>query len=234
MDSDVELEDRGAQLANDLVELCDVVDEAELHLRVVRHPRRRVQREPRREDPLDHRVVKITPKPLPLGHQRQLLGLLVQPGVVDGDRCGGRERDRQLLVDVREDFAIELVVHVQRDAQEAVHRRMVDREPVAVRVLGEIWQPQRLGRRDQHPEDAAPLRQVADRSSAGVVDPDGDELDQRRLRRIDDAEGRVACTDQFTTGVHDVGQQHRELEIGAQRHHRVEQAAQLSRTGLTA
>ena len=50
-----------------------------------------------------------------------------------------------------------------RDAEERLHRRVVAGEPDRARVVGDVVQPQRLRVPDQHAEDAAPARQVADR-----------------------------------------------------------------------
>jgi hypothetical protein len=77
------------------------------------------------------------------------------------------------------------------------------------------------------------LRQLADRRPAGVVDADRDELDERALGRIDHPERGVPRADQLPPGLGDVRQEHRQLEIGTQRHHGIEQPPQLPRASLT-
>ena len=99
-----------------------------------------------------------------------------QPGVLDGDAGRPCQADDELLVDVGEDFrrslvgevqvAEHLVAHADRDPEERRHRWMVRRESVAVGVLGEVGQAQRLGVDDEQPEDAVTLGQVADRRRA--------------------------------------------------------------------
>ena len=53
---------------------------------------------------------------------------------------------------------------------------MRQREPVRLGVRADVGQPQRLRIPDQHPEHAAPVRQVADRAVRLLVDPLREEL----------------------------------------------------------
>ena len=60
------------------------------------------------------------------------------------------------------EVAEHLVADPDRHAEERAHRRVVRREPVAVGVLAEVGQPDRLRVDDQQAEDAVALGQVAD------------------------------------------------------------------------
>jgi hypothetical protein len=75
---------------------------------------------------------------------------------------------------------IEVAVHLaaggHRSTQEAAHQRVVRREADRARVLGDVVEPQRPGVIDQHPEDAAPNRDLADRRPLGVAEARRDEL----------------------------------------------------------
>ena len=70
-----------------------------------------------------------------------------------------------------------------RHAEERAHRRMAGREADRARVLGQVVQAQRLRVADQHAEDAAPARQVADRRVRLRVDAGGDEALELVSRR---------------------------------------------------
>ena len=105
---------------------------------------------------------------------------LVEPGVLDRHRGLRREQLRQLLVLLAEVLAARLLGQVEvavgdaaeqdRDAEEAAHRRVVAREADRARVVGDVVQAERARLADQHAEDAAPARQVADRRVRLLVD----------------------------------------------------------------
>ena len=111
---------------------------------------------------------------------------LVELGVLDGHPgLGGQQDQGPLVVGVEVLTAallgqIQVAVHPStggdRGAEERPHRRVVGWEADRAGVVGEVVQPQRSGVVDQHPEDAAADRDVADRRPLGVADPGGDEL----------------------------------------------------------
>ena len=150
----------------------------------------------------------------------------------------------QLLVDVGEhlgrrlvgqvEVAEHLVAHPDRHAEERPHRRVVRREPVAVGVLAQVGEPQRLGVEDEQPEDAVALGQVTDRPAGLVVDADGDELREARARLVEDAERAVAGVDQVDRGLDDALQHRGQVEVAADREHRVEQLAEAAGTRVVA
>ena len=103
----------------------------------------------------------------------------VQARVLDRDRRPAGEDDERLLVGLVElaalllgevEVAVGLAADEDRHAEEAVHRRVVERKAVGLRVLADVAQPQRPRLGDQHPEDAVAARQLADRRVRGVVD----------------------------------------------------------------
>ena len=105
---------------------------------------------------------------------------------------------------------------------------MVGREPVAVGVLPQVGQPDGLRVDDEEPEDAVALGQVADRGPILLVDADGDELRQAGAGVVEHAQGAVAGIDELGGALHDPPQHRRQVEIGADRHHRVEELTQAS------
>ena len=114
-------------------------------------PNRALQRQARREEALDDRVVQISGDPLAVVDERQGLHRAVQPGVVDRHCGGAGQSDGELLVEFAELVAVDLVRQVQvsehlvadpdRHAEERAHRRMVGREPDAVGMGAEIGKP---------------------------------------------------------------------------------------------
>ncbi len=102
-----------------------------------------------------------------------LLGVGVQPGVVDHDPGGNGECGDRTLVVLGEVGAAGLLGQVQiaegvlagpdRYAEEALHRRVVRREAVRPGMFGELVQADRFGVLDQQTQDAVPLGIRADR-----------------------------------------------------------------------
>ena len=104
--------------------------------------------------------------------------VLVQVGVLDGDRHPAREHEQRLLVGLVElaalllgqvDVAPRLAAHQHRGAEERRHRRVLGREAVAARVLADVGEAKRLGVADQLAEDAAAAGKLADRAPRRLV-----------------------------------------------------------------
>ena len=79
-----------------------------------------------------------------------------------------------------------------RDAEEATHRRVARREPVALGMAAHVGQAQRLRMIDQHAEDSAPPRQVPDLGAFAIVQPRSEEALQPGVLRVEDAERGVS------------------------------------------
>ena len=115
-----------------------------------------------------------------------------------------------------------------RDAEEALHRRMPRWEPDRPRILGEVVQPQRRRVADQHPENPAAARHRADLGAGVGVDAVREELLQLRAARVDHAERRVARARQLGRRLHEPVQQGLERQLGADGEPGLEQRAQPS------
>ena len=108
----------------------------------------------------------------------EALDLLMQARVLDGDPCMEREHLDERLVILGEFGRTELVREVEvadrlgadgdRHAKEAVHRRVVRREPVAVSDDADVRDAKEPVRADDETQQAAPMGQVAD---AGALSP---------------------------------------------------------------
>ena len=93
-------------------------------------------------------------------------------------------------------------LHRHRDAEEAVHLRMVRREPVASLVEGDVGDPDRAVLADDQAEEAVTARQGADPRPCLAVHAGGDEgLDHPA--GVDDPERGIARADQRTDLVDD-------------------------------
>ena len=110
------------------------------------------------------------------------------------------------------EVAEDLVADADRHAEEAVHRRVVRREAVRPRVLGDVRHPHRAGVGDEQAEHAAAARQVADGGVHLGVDAVGDEVGQLPVRP-DDAEGAVAGADQLAGRLDDALQRAAQVEV---------------------
>ena len=151
--------------------------------------------------------------------------LTVEPRVLDRDRGPGREDHHRLLVALVE-VAVVLVGEVEiaegraadedRDAEEAVHRRVLGREAVRARVLADVVHPQRLGVLDEQPEDAAAPRQVPDGAVLLGRDAAGDEPLELRPRLVEDADGRVVCPCHAAGHLEELAHHPFEVELGHQ------------------
>ncbi len=88
----LEREDRRADLADRVVELRDRVADASSELSVLGERERCLKGQPRREEPLDDRVVEVAGDALPVRRRGELRHAFVETGV--GDRDAGRRGER--------------------------------------------------------------------------------------------------------------------------------------------
>ena len=206
------------------VEIVNGLFDALHHLGVVANqPDRALERQPGREQTLDDGVMEIPGDALTVVDQREGLHRHVQPGVVDGHRRGAGQPDGEFLVELTELGGVDLVGQVQvaehlvadldRDTEEGTHRRMVRREPVAVRVGAQVGESQRSGVGDQHPQDAVTFREMPDGVMGVIIDADGEELGQADAGLVEDAEGAVAGADQLDCRLDDAVQHRFQIEI---------------------
>ena len=185
---------------------------------------------------------------LELGHERvadlvQRLELpqparraLVEPRVLDRDRCLRGEELGQLGVVLREPCAAILLGEVEvavrnppqqdRHAEERAHRRVLRREADRARVVGDVLEPQRVCVPDQDAEDAPAERRVTDAGPRLLVDADGEEALEGGAGAVDHSERRVAGTGQRRGRLDDPLQQCVERELRAQRDARVDEDVQ--------
>ena len=84
-----------------------------------------------------------------------------------------------------------------------MHRRVALGEAVALRVLADVGEAQRLWIADQHAEHAAAARQLADRLARLLVDPEGQEALERGAPLVEDPERRVAGAGDLAGGRED-------------------------------
>jgi len=186
--------------------------------------------------------VKVAGDPLPVLDEDHLGQASMEAGILDGDAGGTSQSHHKLLVNVAEDLggrligqvevAEDLVADPDRDSEERVHRRVVRREPVAVGMLFEVGEAQRLGIQDQQTEDALPMGQVADGLVGLVIEPHGEELRELGLGLVEHAEGAVASVNQLHGGGHDPVQDRRQIKAGTDRHDGVEKLAERPGTGV--
>ena len=152
---------------------------------------------------------------------------LVEPGVLDRNRGLGGKQLRQLLVLVGETPAALLLGQIQvsvrdstkqdRHPEEALHRWVVYRKPDRTRVVAEVVEPQRFGVADQHAEDPASARQVADRGMSLGVDTRRQEALESCPSLVDDAERRIARSRQLRSRLDELLQERVQRELGAER-----------------
>ena len=164
-----------------------------------------LERQADRVDVLDDAVVEVLADALALVDDRQPLDLLVQAGVLDGDAGVDGERLDEPLVGLGElggaglvgqvQVADRAALHGDRHAEEAVHRRVVRREPVASRIDGDVRDAERAVLLDDQAEEAVAARQWADRGPGLAADPGRDEALDDAVR-VDGPEGRVARPDE--------------------------------------
>ncbi len=179
------------------------------------HPARAHERAPALDDQLEHAVevglaadrARDRGRRLEPAHGRlelvpAALGGLVEAGVLDRDPgplgedhdrvlVGRRERGAALLLGQVE-VAPGLAADQHRRAEERRHRRVAGREAVGAGVVADAGQPQRPRILDQHAEDAAPAREVADRAPPLGVDAVREEALELAPLVVEDAERDVA------------------------------------------
>src|SRR5262249_18810411 len=95
-------------------------------------------------------------------------------------------------------------------------------------VFSEIGQPERPRIDDEQSEDAMTLRQVADRRSAGVVDPHCEELREPRSRVVENTEGAECRVDALRRSRDDPLQYGFEIPLQAAAEDGVEQPPELA------
>ena len=108
--------------------------------------------------------MQVDGEPLPLPQDGQLLGLPVEPGVVDRHGGMGSEGDQQLFIvrsegrpadDVRnEERAENVLLGFQRHPQEGADGRMSMRGAHGLGMIGHVVHPQRTPGAQGHVEDA--------------------------------------------------------------------------------
>ena len=176
---------------------------------------------------------------------RRVSEALVEPRVLDRDpRPLGEDHDR-LLVGGGELLAARLLGQVEvapglaadqhRHAEEGRHRRVAGREAVGAGVAADAGEPQRARVVDQHAEDAAPARQVADRAPPLGIDPAGEEALELAALGVEDAERDVARARQVRRDRDQLLEQLVEVQLRHERAARLDQAAQsggVERTGF--
>ena len=166
-----EAEDEVPDVPDREVEAVDRPLDASLDLvRVVAHELGDVlEREADGIDVLDDAVVEVLADALALVDDGQPLDLLVQAGVLDRDPGVDRERLDQALIGLGELRGARLVGQVQvadraafhgdRHAKEAVHRRVVRREPVSPRIDRDVGDAERAVLLDDQAEEPVAARE---------------------------------------------------------------------------
>ena len=160
---------------------------------------------------------------------------LVQARVLDRDRrLRGQQRD-ELLVLAREVLAAPLLGQVQvavgdaaeqdRHAEERAHWGVVGRKADGARIGRQVVEPECVRVPNQHPEDPAAVRKVADAFLRLRVDARGQEALERAAGWIDHAERRVPRPRQLRRGVDDSLQEGIERELRRDRDPGVDQPA---------
>jgi len=132
--------------------------------------------------------------------------------VVDGRRRLARQKDRDVLVFVRERVTVDLVSDIEipeysttaeyRNAEKRSHRRVTWRKPVRFRMFGQIRQANRLGLSDDEAEDAVTTWRRTDTSRQLGVDSIGREMLERLPIGRENTDGGVARADDFCRHLH--------------------------------
>jgi hypothetical protein len=180
--------------------------------------------------------VQLAREPVALLDDAQLAAALVQPRVLDRDRCVGGEQPDQPLVLVGERLRPFLVGQVDgadhapagdhRDAQERAHVGVRRRPPaaearVAVDVVDAVW----LGRLEHRPQQAVRARQRAHGLDQRRAHAGGDEAREGALA-VGHAQRRVARAAELARRVHEPLQHRLDLALRRHREHDVGQRAE--------
>src|SRR5262249_8357282 len=166
---------------------------------------------------------------------------LVQPRVLDRDgrlRC---EELRELEILLGELATILLLREIEvpvgdaalrdRHAEERRHRRVVRWEADRARVFGDVPQAQRLRLADEHAEDPAAARQVADRVECLGSDPRGEEALEPLAGLVDDAARREARSRELGRRLDEALEQSVERELRGERDPRLDEDAEAIAVG---
>ena len=169
-------------------------------------------------------------------------GRFVQPSVLD--RHGGlcSQKQCQIFVLIGEVTSALLLRQVQvpvrdtakknRNAEEALHRRMVGWKSYGARIVAEVVQPQRLRVADEHAENSPSSWKVADRGVCLRVDAGREEALQPLPGTVDDAQRGVPCAGELSRSLDELLEERVEGELRAQRDPRVDEDAQTIECGL--
>src|SRR5204862_6217201 len=103
------------------------------------------------------------------------------------------------------------------------HRRMPGRKADRARILADLVEAQRPRVADQHAEDAAARRQVADLPPRLRVDAGGDEALEARAAGIEYAESGISGTRQRGRGLDHLLEHRVERELRAERDARLDE-----------
>ena len=91
-------------------------------------------------------------------------------------------------------------------------------------MAADLVEPQRPRVVDEHAEHAAPVRRVADRPPARVVEPAREEARQPLALRVEHPDRRIVRARELPRGVEQPVQHGVEVDLGDERAARVEQA----------
>jgi hypothetical protein len=167
------------------------------------------------------------------------LRLLVGAGVVDhhagrtsqrlDQRLVGRSELSTAVLVAEVEVAEGLVTQQHGRAEEAVDRWVAEWElALGLRVLGDVVDPDRPALTRDQPEEPVPLRHHPD-----LLDLLGGQSVRHQVDEgtvvVEDAEDAVLGVGQRAGRLHDPGQDTAQVQVGPDRHHRVEQGTRLRR-----
>ena len=207
------------------------------------------QRAPALDDQLEHAIELGLAAQRHCDRQRRLqpahgtlelgapaLGGLEEARVLDPHARPRGECDHCHLVGGRELAAAGLLGQVEvaprpvpdqdRNTEERAHRRMRSREAVGLRMVTHVREPQRVRFVDEHAENPAPAREIADRPVRRLVDPEGHEALQPGAVLVEHADRRVLRARDLGRDLQQLAQDPLEVEVGDERAACAEQPAQ--------
>lgn len=149
-------------------------------------------------------------------------GVIVEPGILNGDPGGGGQGDSQAFVLGSEVAAVFLLGQIQvaenhvpdphRDTEEGLHGWMVCREAVGFRMAAQVMEPKGAGFGNQQAQDAVAGGKRPDPVGQFLVDAHGDEVAEGAVV-ADDAQGPVPGMKQPAGGLHNAFQHGIEAEV---------------------